>query len=89
MNTSVPKPALLVAQSRDVNDFVAACVVCVQRKASHRLPAGLLRPLPIPSHPWSHIAVNFVTGLPLSDGHTAISHYSGSLLQDGPLYSTA
>uniref|UniRef100_A0A3B3HRL8 Integrase catalytic domain-containing protein n=1 Tax=Oryzias latipes TaxID=8090 RepID=A0A3B3HRL8_ORYLA len=32
----------------------------------------LLQPLPTPSRPWSHIAVDFVTGLPDSQGHTVI-----------------
>lgn len=35
-------------------------------------PAGLLNPLPIPRQPWSHIAVDFVTGLPPSAGQTTI-----------------
>lgn len=29
-------------------------------------------PLPIPDRPWSHIAVNFVTDLPVSQGNTMI-----------------
>uniref|UniRef100_A0AAQ4Q2C6 Integrase catalytic domain-containing protein n=1 Tax=Gasterosteus aculeatus aculeatus TaxID=481459 RepID=A0AAQ4Q2C6_GASAC len=41
-------------------------------KSSHQAPAGLLRPLPIPHRPWSHIAVDFVTGLPPSEGNTVI-----------------
>lgn len=36
------------------------------------LPKVSIRPLPIPSRPWSHIVVDFVTGLPPSNGHTAI-----------------
>ena len=28
--------------------------------------------LPVPSHPWSHIAMDFVTGLPPSEGKTVI-----------------
>lgn len=36
--------------------------------------------LPTPRRPWSHIAVDFVTGLPPSAGHTTIltlaDHYS-------------
>ena len=31
-----------------------------------------LCPLPIPSRPWSHIAVDFVTGLPPSEGNSVI-----------------
>ena len=53
---------------KDVREFVAACTVCARSKASHRPPAGLLQPLPIPSRPWSHIGMDFVTGLPVSQG---------------------
>ncbi|XP_043952230.1 uncharacterized protein LOC122819513 [Gambusia affinis] len=35
-------------------------------KSSHRPPSGLLQPLPVPKRPWSHIAIDFVTGLPSS-----------------------
>uniref|UniRef100_A0A674NN42 Gypsy retrotransposon integrase-like protein 1 n=1 Tax=Takifugu rubripes TaxID=31033 RepID=A0A674NN42_TAKRU len=33
----------------DVQEFVGACTVCARSKASHRSPAGLLHPLPVPS----------------------------------------
>ena len=58
--------------SADTRAFVSACSVCARSKSSHRAPAGLLRPLPIPNRPWSHIAVDFVTGLPPSEGNTTI-----------------
>ncbi len=60
------------SMSSDNKEFVSACSVCVRNKSSHRAPAGLLRPLPIPHRPWSHIAVDFVTGLPPSEGNTTI-----------------
>ncbi len=41
-------------------------------KGSNRPPVGLLRPLSIPSRPWSHIAMDFVTGLPPSSGNTVV-----------------
>ncbi|TWW61053.1 hypothetical protein D4764_05G0011430 [Takifugu flavidus] len=56
----------------DVREFVGACTVCARSKASHRSPAGLLHPLPVPSRPWSHIALDFVTGLPVSQGNDTI-----------------
>uniref|UniRef100_A0A3P9J974 Gypsy retrotransposon integrase-like protein 1 n=1 Tax=Oryzias latipes TaxID=8090 RepID=A0A3P9J974_ORYLA len=58
--------------SADTREFVQACSVCAHGKASHRAPAGLLRPLPVPHRPWSHIAVDFTTGLPPSEGNTAV-----------------
>uniref|UniRef100_A0A3B3ICH7 Gypsy retrotransposon integrase-like protein 1 n=1 Tax=Oryzias latipes TaxID=8090 RepID=A0A3B3ICH7_ORYLA len=57
---------------KDVRQYVAACPTCARNKASHQPPAGLLRPLPVPGRPWSHIALDFVTGLPLSRGNTTI-----------------
>lgn len=35
-------------------------------------PSGLLQPLPIPQRPWSHLSIDFVTDLPLSNGFTTI-----------------
>ncbi|MPV02339.1 transposase family protein, partial [Escherichia coli] len=49
-----------------------ACSVCARNKNSFRTRAGLLQPLPIPSRPWAEISVDFVTGLPTSNGNTAI-----------------
>ena len=56
----------------DTQDFVKACPVCNQHKTSRQAPAGLLQPLPVPHRPWSHISMDFVTGLPSSEGHTVI-----------------
>ena len=56
----------------DVRGFVNACPVCNQGKTSRRPPAGFLHPLPIPHRPWSHISLDFVTGLPASKGHTVV-----------------
>uniref|UniRef100_A0A3Q3A7R1 Gypsy retrotransposon integrase-like protein 1 n=1 Tax=Kryptolebias marmoratus TaxID=37003 RepID=A0A3Q3A7R1_KRYMA len=56
----------------DVKEFVSACSTCARFKGGNQPPAGLLQPLPIPSRPWSHIAIDFVTGLPPSQGHTVI-----------------
>ncbi|KAI2646997.1 Transposon Ty3-I Gag-Pol polyprotein [Labeo rohita] len=70
--TSVRQRFWWPAIVRDVRRYVASCPVCAQSKSSNSPPAGLLRPLPIPSHPWSHIALDFVSGLPSSAGNTVI-----------------
>ena len=57
---------------KDVGSFVRACPVCNRNKTPSRPPAGLLQPLPVPHRPWSHIAMDFVTGLPQSGKYTAI-----------------
>ncbi|KAL0185639.1 hypothetical protein M9458_017309, partial [Cirrhinus mrigala] len=56
----------------DVMRFVHRCPTCNMTKSSHLRPAGLLQPLPIPQRPWSHIAMDFVTELPVSNGFTTI-----------------
>lgn len=54
---------------RDTHEYVAACLVCAQNKVPNTRPAGLIQPLPTL---WSHIALDFVTGLPPSSGNTTI-----------------
>lgn len=57
---------------KQVGEYVAACSVCTRNKVSRHPPQGLLRPLPVPYHPWSDISLNFVTGLLPSEGNTTI-----------------
>ncbi len=56
----------------DTITHIRKCPTCNVSKPPHQLPAGLLQPLPIPQRPWSHIAIDFITDLPLSGGHTTI-----------------
>ncbi len=60
------------SMARDIRLFVLSCSVCAISKTSNRPPAGLLQPLPVPSRPWSHISLDFVTGLPPSQGNTVV-----------------
>uniref|UniRef100_A0AAQ4Q6V0 Gypsy retrotransposon integrase-like protein 1 n=1 Tax=Gasterosteus aculeatus aculeatus TaxID=481459 RepID=A0AAQ4Q6V0_GASAC len=60
------------AMEPEVREYVEACSLCARNKNSSRTRAGLLQPLPIPSRPWAEISVDFVTGLPTSNGNTAI-----------------
>ncbi|KAK2906403.1 hypothetical protein Q8A73_010346 [Channa argus] len=57
---------------KDTREFVVACATCARGKTPKTPPNGLLQPLPIPSCPWSHNALDFVTGLPPSHGNTTI-----------------
>ena len=56
----------------DIQNFVSACSFCAKAKVTHQPPQGLLQRLPIPHRPWSHIALDFVTGLPTSNHNTTI-----------------
>uniref|UniRef100_A0A8C6M3X1 Integrase catalytic domain-containing protein n=1 Tax=Nothobranchius furzeri TaxID=105023 RepID=A0A8C6M3X1_NOTFU len=50
--------------ARDVKEYTSACDVCARSKNPNQASAGALRPLPVPSRPWSHVGLDFVTGLP-------------------------
>jgi len=57
---------------RDVEEFVKQCQVCQQAKHELTHPAGLLQPLPIPQGAWKDWSMDFIEGLPTSDGSNAI-----------------
>ncbi|KAL0152330.1 hypothetical protein M9458_052053 [Cirrhinus mrigala] len=58
--------------ARDVRRYVQGCKECAMSKSPRHLPAGKLHPLPVPNHPWSHLGVDFMTDLPVSNENTCI-----------------
>ncbi len=60
------------SMARNVQCFVLACSVCAVSKTSNRHPAGLLQLLSFPSRPWSHISLDFVSGLLPSNGNKVV-----------------
>jgi hypothetical protein len=56
----------------DVEAYVRTCLVCQQDKVENQPPAGLLQPLQIPEKPWEGVSMDFIVGLPKSEGCTSI-----------------
>ena len=55
-----------------VNSYVLSCDACQRNKPVRHAPFGLLSPLSIPSRPWSHVSLDWITDLPPSHYHDAI-----------------
>ena len=56
----------------DVDNFIKQCNTCQQAKHSLQHPMGLLQPLPIPTGIWQDITMDFIEGLPKSEGYSVI-----------------
>ena len=57
---------------RDIKLFVRSCDLCQRAKPLNARAAAPLQPLNIPMSRWSHQAMDFLTGLPVSEGYDAI-----------------
>ena len=57
---------------QDVDRFVRNCHTCQRSRTSRHAPYGITRPLPIPERAWQDVSLDFVVGLPWSEGFNAV-----------------
>jgi Reverse transcriptase (RNA-dependent DNA polymerase)/RNase H-like domain found in reverse transcriptase/Integrase zinc binding domain/Chromo (CHRromatin Organisation MOdifier) domain/Retroviral aspartyl protease len=50
----------------DIKQYVRACIKCQSNKSSNQMPAGLLKPLPIPDEKWETVTMDLITQLPMT-----------------------
>jgi hypothetical protein len=55
-----------------VKEFLRECDVCQRFKSDCMKPVGLLQPLSIPTTIWTNVSMDFIEGLPTSNGYTVI-----------------
>src|SRR5882724_5372252 len=55
-----------------ITNYIQLCFVCSCSKSLHHKPFGPHRFLTIGKQPWYSILMDFIEGLPLSDGHDMI-----------------
>lgn len=58
--------------SKQVRQFVRACQVCQTSKSETVAYPGMLQPLPVPHEVWVDVSMDFITGLPKSEGKEVI-----------------
>ena len=56
----------------NVRQYVEGCQPCQQAKMRKGKIHAPLQPNTIPEQPWEHITINFITGLPISQGYDVI-----------------
>ena len=56
----------------DIQKFVVECLVFQQNKVHTIKTPGLLQRLSIPSQRWEEVSMDFITGLPKSEGESVI-----------------
>ena len=56
----------------DIQKFVVEFLACNQNKVETIKTPGLLQPLSIPSQRWEEVSMDFITGLPKSEGKSVV-----------------
>lgn len=52
--------------------FISNCDTCARSKPVRHPPFGYLSPLPVPQRRWQSVSMDFIVGLPISDGNDSI-----------------
>ena len=73
---------------KDIMSFIRSCDNCQRCKTGRAGTDGLLKPLDIPEQRWSSISLDFVTGLPASNGYDAILVITDRLTKRGHFIPT-
>lgn len=58
--------------TQHVRQFVRAFLVCQKSKTETIASPGLLQPLPLPEEVWTDVSMDFISGLPKSNGKNVI-----------------
>ena len=61
-----------VGMKKAVADYVKAYGICQRNKTLAMTPAGLLQPLQLPDKVWEDLSMDFIDGLPKSEGYDVI-----------------
>jgi len=56
----------------NITEYVRSCDICQRNNVIRHKKHGLLEPLEVPMRPWMAIFLDFILGLPKSDGYTKI-----------------
>lgn len=62
----------LPGMKSNVKKFIRECDIYQRVKVENVSLAGILQPLSIPARPWFSISMDFIEGLPLSQGHSVV-----------------
>ena len=83
MYKMLKKEAYWPSMEQDVNAYVRSCYSCQKTRPIYRAKGGLLHPLPIPKAPWEDIHMDFIVGLPESNGFDSILAIVDRFFQNG------
>ena len=70
--SSISKIFFWPNMKQDIEQYIKTCPACQRNGSNNQNPAGPLVPLEVPTGRWTDISMDFVTGLPASEGFDSI-----------------